>query len=157
MANVRSTEMQEDFDGHCSKNYVLLSFALRSRCKRSSIETDETLPLRGPERSICRCPGRSSSWHLWGCRQGRQVGLRLLSENRHFDRSQKEYCYTDLPLVMTHCRENSCQELEGFRRLQITPVFIFQGMTPGPKHSMFVNRALEEREGWRCLRSLEAL
>ena len=50
------------------------------------------------------------------------------------------------------------QELEGFRRLQITPVFIFQGMTPGPKHSMFVNRSLAEsgRLGCRDVRFFAA-
>jgi len=44
------------------------------------------------------------------------------------------------------------KELEGFRRLQITPVFIFQGMTPGPKHSMFVNRMDQQMmDAWSFL------
>lgn len=46
------------------------------------------------------------------------------------------------------------KELEGFRRLQITPVFIFQGMTPGPKHSMFVNRMDQQMmDAWALLAS----
>mmetsp|Transcript_57653 Transcript_57653/g.137121 ORF Transcript_57653/g.137121 Transcript_57653/m.137121 type:complete len:781 (+) Transcript_57653:107-2449(+) len=32
------------------------------------------------------------------------------------------------------------RELEHFRKWSITPIFIFQGMVPGPQHSMFVNR-----------------
>ncbi|CAE8629597.1 unnamed protein product [Polarella glacialis] len=32
------------------------------------------------------------------------------------------------------------KELESFRRNGITPVFVFQGMAPGPQHSMFINR-----------------
>jgi len=32
------------------------------------------------------------------------------------------------------------KELDQFRKWNITPIFIFQGMVPGPQHSMFVNR-----------------
>ncbi|CAJ1371337.1 unnamed protein product [Effrenium voratum] len=46
------------------------------------------------------------------------------------------------------------KELEGFRRLSITPVFVFQGMTPGPKHSMFVNRMDQQMmDAWALLAS----
>ncbi|CAE7939761.1 EXO1, partial [Symbiodinium sp. KB8] len=46
------------------------------------------------------------------------------------------------------------KELEGFRRVNITPVFVFQGMTPGPKHSMFVNRMDQQMmDAWALLAS----
>jgi len=38
------------------------------------------------------------------------------------------------------------RELEGFRKYGITPVFVFQGIAPGPQHSMFVNRMEQQME-----------
>mmetsp|Transcript_81088 Transcript_81088/g.235223 ORF Transcript_81088/g.235223 Transcript_81088/m.235223 type:complete len:770 (+) Transcript_81088:132-2441(+) len=38
------------------------------------------------------------------------------------------------------------KELEAFRKHDITPLFVFQGVAPGPQHSMFVGRMDQEVE-----------
>lgn len=44
------------------------------------------------------------------------------------------------------------KELDSFRKNNITPVFVFQGMAPGPQHSMFINRMDQQMvEAWTCL------
>uniref|UniRef100_A0A7S2BM54 XPG N-terminal domain-containing protein n=1 Tax=Alexandrium andersonii TaxID=327968 RepID=A0A7S2BM54_9DINO len=44
------------------------------------------------------------------------------------------------------------KELESFKRYDITPLFVFQGVAPGPQHSMFVNRMDQQMElAWMYL------
>mmetsp|Transcript_93488 Transcript_93488/g.248154 ORF Transcript_93488/g.248154 Transcript_93488/m.248154 type:complete len:749 (-) Transcript_93488:75-2321(-) len=44
------------------------------------------------------------------------------------------------------------KELESFKRYEITPLFVFQGVAPGPQHSMFVNRMDQQMElAWTYL------
>jgi len=44
------------------------------------------------------------------------------------------------------------KELEHFQRHEITPLFVFQGVAPGPQHSMFVSRVEEQmRKAWTHL------
>jgi len=44
------------------------------------------------------------------------------------------------------------KELESFRKHQIIPLFVFQGVAPGPQHSMFVSRLDEQMElAWKHL------
>jgi len=44
------------------------------------------------------------------------------------------------------------RELELFRKHDITPFFIFQGIAPGPQHSMFINRMDQQMEAaWTYL------
>jgi len=38
------------------------------------------------------------------------------------------------------------KELESFKRFQVTPLFVFQGVAPGPQHSMFVSRMDQQME-----------
>jgi len=38
------------------------------------------------------------------------------------------------------------KELDAFRKCAITPVFVFQGMAPGPQHSMFISRMDQQVE-----------
>jgi hypothetical protein len=38
------------------------------------------------------------------------------------------------------------KELEAFRKTDITPFFIFQGIAPGPQHSMFISRMDQQME-----------
>mmetsp|Transcript_38027 Transcript_38027/g.97153 ORF Transcript_38027/g.97153 Transcript_38027/m.97153 type:complete len:739 (+) Transcript_38027:75-2291(+) len=38
------------------------------------------------------------------------------------------------------------KELEAFRKHDITPLFVFQGVAPGPQHSMFVSRMDQQME-----------
>mmetsp|Transcript_50726 Transcript_50726/g.117800 ORF Transcript_50726/g.117800 Transcript_50726/m.117800 type:complete len:761 (+) Transcript_50726:91-2373(+) len=38
------------------------------------------------------------------------------------------------------------KELESFKRQGISPVFVFQGMAPGPQHSMFISRMDQQME-----------
>ena len=44
------------------------------------------------------------------------------------------------------------KELEQFKRYEITPLFVFQGVAPGPQHSMFVSRMDQQMElAWTYL------
>lgn len=44
------------------------------------------------------------------------------------------------------------KEVESFRKSGITPFFIFQGIAPGPQHSMFISRMDQQMENaWSCL------
>jgi hypothetical protein len=44
------------------------------------------------------------------------------------------------------------KELELFRKFEITPLFVFQGVAPGPQHSMFVSRMDQQMElAWTYL------
>jgi len=44
------------------------------------------------------------------------------------------------------------KELEAFKRHEITPLFVFQGVAPGPQHSMFVSRMDQQMEqAWTFL------
>jgi hypothetical protein len=44
------------------------------------------------------------------------------------------------------------KELEYFKRYEITPLFVFQGVAPGPQHSMFVSRMDQQMElAWTYL------
>lgn len=44
------------------------------------------------------------------------------------------------------------KELEHFKRSQITPLFVFQGVSPGPQHSLFVSRMDTQMEmAWTYL------
>lgn len=44
------------------------------------------------------------------------------------------------------------KELEQFKRYDITPLFVFQGVAPGPQHSMFVSRMDQQMElAWTYL------
>jgi len=44
------------------------------------------------------------------------------------------------------------KELESFKRHEITPLFVFQGVAPGPQHSMFVSRMDQQMElAWTYL------
>jgi len=44
------------------------------------------------------------------------------------------------------------KELEAFTKHQIKPLFVFQGVAPGPQHSMFVSRMDQHMEAaWTCL------
>merc|ERR1719162_1495361 len=44
------------------------------------------------------------------------------------------------------------KELEAFKRFGITPLFVFQGVAPGPQHSMFVSRMDTQMEmAWTFL------
>uniref|UniRef100_A0A7S1AHB7 XPG N-terminal domain-containing protein n=1 Tax=Noctiluca scintillans TaxID=2966 RepID=A0A7S1AHB7_NOCSC len=44
------------------------------------------------------------------------------------------------------------KELEAFRKQGITPLFVFQGVAPGPQHSMFVSRMDQQMElAWTYL------
>mmetsp|Transcript_45280 Transcript_45280/g.105693 ORF Transcript_45280/g.105693 Transcript_45280/m.105693 type:complete len:759 (+) Transcript_45280:77-2353(+) len=46
------------------------------------------------------------------------------------------------------------KELESFKELGITPLFVFQGVAPGPQHSMFVSRMDQQMDmAWNCLAS----
>eukprot|EP00494_Astrolonche_serrata_P031311 UN31580 len=44
------------------------------------------------------------------------------------------------------------KELEQFKRNDIQPIFVFQGVAPGPQHSMFVSRMDQQMDAaWTCL------
>lgn len=44
------------------------------------------------------------------------------------------------------------KELEAFKRSYVTPLFVFQGVAPGPQHSMFVSRMDQQMElAWTYL------
>lgn len=44
------------------------------------------------------------------------------------------------------------KELESFKRFNVTPLFVFQGVAPGPQHSMFVSRMDQQMEmAWTYL------
>ena len=46
------------------------------------------------------------------------------------------------------------KELESFKEWNITPLFVFQGVAPGPQHSMFVSRMDQQMDmAWNCLAS----